>query len=141
MLPSPVIAGCARPFFLTACQVRQQVRVPHLALAVRAQSYNVGLTYIGADACEQVGTDKLGVSEVYTIYQNLSYLEWHEHEIDNMEGVEATCKYGDTFAVDTGAFIGRSPGDKWTVSNPGPESGKSSWWDPVNRQMKTELFD
>ena len=62
-------------------EVRQQVRVPHQALAVRFQSYNVDLTYIGADACEQVGTDKFGASEVYTIYQNLSYPELHKHTI------------------------------------------------------------
>jgi len=121
--------------------VRQKVRVPHQALATRFQSYNVGQTYTGADACEQVGTDKVGVSEVYTIYRNLSYPELHKHEVANMEGRVAKCKYGDTFAVDTGVFTGRSPGDKWTVANPGSESEKNLWWGPVNRQMKPELFD
>jgi len=105
------------------------------------RGYNVSETHIGGDACEKVGTDKLGVSEVYTIYRNLSYPELFKHEVANMEGVVAKAKYGDTFAVDTGVFTGRSPSDKWTVANPGSDSEKNFWWGPVNRKMKPKLFD
>merc|ERR1712176_287825 len=64
-----------------------------------------------------------------------------KHEVANMEGVVAKCKYGETFAVDTGVFTGRSPKDKWTVQNPGTDSDKNFWWGPVNRKMKPKLFD
>merc|ERR1712176_250049 len=64
-----------------------------------------------------------------------------KHEVANMEGVVAKCKYGETFAVDTGVFTGRSPKDKWTVQNPGTDSEKNFWWGPVNRPMKPKLFD
>ena len=117
------------------------MKTPHQALAVRSQSYNVGQTHAGADACEQVGTDRLGVMEVYAIYLHLSYPELHKHDVANMEVVVAKCKYGITFAVDTGALTGLSPGDKWTVSNPGSDSDKNLRWGPVNRSMKPEPFD
>ena len=50
-------------------------------------------------------------------------------------------KYGNTFAIDTGKFTGRSPSDKWIVKNIGSESEKNIWWGNVNQPTTPEVFD
>ena len=49
------------------------------------------------------------------------------------EGVVMNAKYGNTFAIDTGKFTGRSPNDKWIVKNIGSKSDKNIWWGSVNQ--------
>eukprot|EP00941_MAST-03F_sp_MAST-3F-sp1_P003962 g3962.t1 len=76
-----------------------------------------------------------------TIHHNLSYMELFEHEKKNNEGVVLNADYGETFAVDTGKFTGRSPKDKWIVKNIGSESDKNMWWGDVNQPTSPELYE
>ena len=92
-------------------------------------------------ACDSVGISALGIHNPETIHHNLSYPELFEHEKRNNEGVVVKAEYGDTFAVDTGKFTGRSPGDKWVVKNEGSESDKNLWWGSVNQPTTPEVFD
>ena len=78
--------------------------------------------------CEKVGISNLGITAPSTIHHNLSYKELFEHEQRNQEGTVMRCKYGETFAVDTGKFTGRSPKDKWIVQNVGSDSDANMWW-------------
>ena len=50
-------------------------------------------------------------------------------------------KYGNTFAIDTGKFTGRSPNDKWIVRNLGSESNNNIWWGNVNKPTTPGVFD
>jgi len=90
---------------------------------------------------DEVGITSLGVTNPTTIHHNLSYPELFEHEKRNDEGVVIKAKYGETFAVDTGKFTGRSPKDKWVVKNVGSESDANLWWGDVNQPTTPEVFD
>jgi phosphoenolpyruvate carboxykinase (ATP) len=70
-----------------------------------------------------------------TCFYNLSYEELYQHEVDNHEGVETA---NGTFSVDTGAFTGRSPNDKFFVDE--PSSNENLWWGPVNRKISNKTF-
>jgi len=91
--------------------------------------------------CQDVGIDVLGINNPTTIHRNLSYPDLFEHEQANKEGVVVKAKYGDTFAIDTGKFTGRSPKDKWIVKNIGSESDENLWWGDVNQPTTPEVFD
>lgn len=97
-------------------------------------------TVTGPQACSQVGIDKLGITGPTTVYKNLTYQELFDHEVANNEGEVASCKYGETFTVDTGKFTGRSPKDKWIVKNPGTESERLLDWGKVNQPTKPEVY-
>ena len=75
---------------------------------------------------KKVGIDSLGIVNPQAVHHNLSYPELFQHEKANKEGVVMNAKYGNTFAIDTGKFTGRSPSDKWIVKNIGSESEKIS---------------
>jgi len=66
---------------------------------------------------QDVGINSLGIINPSIIHHNLNYDELCKHEVKNNEGIIMKTKYGDTFAVDTGKFTGRSPKDKWIVKN------------------------
>ena len=70
----------------------------------------------------------------------MTYQELFEHEVANKEGVVASAEYGDTFAVDTGKFTGRSPKDKWLVLNEGSDSAKHVDWSNINQATTPEVF-
>ena len=97
-------------------------------------------TLVGPSACAEAGIDKLGITGPTTIYKNLTYQELFEHEVANKEGVVASAEYGDTFAVDTGKFTGRSPKDKWLVLNEGSDSAKHVDWNNINQATTPEVF-
>lgn len=103
--------------------------------------YNISKTYVGPNACDEVGISKLGINGPSTIYRNLSFKELFEKEVENKEGKVASAEYGDTFTVYTGKFTGRSPEDKWMVKNPGSESDKNMDWNKVNKATTPEVFD
>ena len=84
---------------------------------------------------------KLGIHKPSVVHHNLDYPSLFEHEVKNGEGVVMRAKWGDTFAVDTGKFTGRSPKDKWIVKTPGSESAKNIWWGEVNQPLPPEHFD
>ena len=69
-------------------------------------AYQVSQTIEGTDACQKIGLDKLGITNLTTLYRNLSYQELFDHEVKNNEGVVVKAEYGDTFAVGTGKFTG-----------------------------------
>lgn len=104
-------------------------------------SYNVSQTHQGTSSCEQVGIDKIGITNPTTIYRNMTYEEFFEHEQANNEGVVAKAEYGDSFAVSTGKFTGRSPKDKFVVFNPGSQSAENIDWNDINRPTSPEVFD
>jgi len=104
-------------------------------------TYNVARTVVGTDACLSVGLDKLGITNPTTIYRNLTFGELFEHEKANNEGVVAEAVYGETFAVDTGKFTGRSPKDKWVVYNEGSESAQNIDWNSINQPTTPEVYD
>jgi len=103
-------------------------------------TYNVSRTVEGTDACMKVGLDKLGITGITTLYRNLTYQQLYEHEQKNEEGVVAKAEYGDTFAVDTGKFTGRSPKDKFIVLNEGSESEANIDWNDINQPTTPEVF-
>jgi len=103
--------------------------------------YGVSQTVQGTDACLKVGLDKLGITGPSTIYRNLTFQELFEHEQANREGVVAKAEYGDTFAVDTGKYTGRSPKDRWIVKNPGSETEANIDWNDINQPTAPQVFD
>jgi hypothetical protein len=104
-------------------------------------SYHVSQTLQGIDACTKVGIDKIGITNPTTIFLNMTYKQIYEHEQANSEGDVATAEYGDTFAVSTGKFTGRSPNDKFVVFNPGTQSAENMDWNDINKQTTPEVFD
>ncbi|KAL3938097.1 MAG: hypothetical protein SGBAC_006926 [Bacillariaceae sp.] len=113
---------------------------PSLSAETR-DSYNISQNVEGTDACLKVGLDKLGITNPSMIHRNLTYQELYEHEQANDEGKVAKADYGDTFAVDTGKYTGRSPKDKWVVLNPGSESAEHVDWNDINQPCEPWVFD
>ncbi len=77
-----------------------------------------------------------GLDGIGEIFYNLSYDELHTHEIKNNEGVVSS---NGTFMVDTGIFTGRSPKDKYFVSQ--DPSKKYIAWGDTNFAIKKDIFD
>lgn len=121
-------------------QVAYKSSVAHQPQTSERDEYNVSKTLVGPTACSEAGIDKLGITSPTTIYKNLTYQELFEHEVANKEGVVASAEYGDTFAVDTGKFTGRSPKDKWLVLNEGSDSAKHVDWSNINQATTPEVF-
>jgi Phosphoenolpyruvate carboxykinase len=112
----------SRPCFSPPHQRQQlsfQSTVAAVAPAVSGRdAYQVSETLVGPDACHKVGLDSaFGMVGPTTIYRNLTYAELFEHEVRNNEGNVVAAEYGDTFAVDTGKYTGRSPKDRWIVKS------------------------
>jgi phosphoenolpyruvate carboxykinase (ATP) len=67
---------------------------------------------------------------------NLSPEELYAEALSRGEGKLAA---NEALVVSTGKFTGRSPKDKFIVSN--PNSFKNVWWGTVNREISAENFD
>ena len=65
-----------------------------------------------------------------------STAQLYEHAIRRGDGRIAQ---GGPLAVDTGVFTGRSPRDKYVVSEPGSEG--RIWWGEINQPLAEEKFD
>ncbi|MDX1295527.1 MAG: phosphoenolpyruvate carboxykinase (ATP) [Sulfurimonadaceae bacterium] len=80
--------------------------------------------------------EALGITNSGTIFHNLSYDELIDHELKNGE-----CHLADNGAtmVDTGIFTGRSPKDKYFVTQD-PSNQYIAWGD-VNKPVDKEVFD
>jgi len=80
--------------------------------------------------------EALGIKGTGTVYHNLSYDELIEHELKNNE-----CHLASSGAtmVDTGIFTGRSPKDKYFVSQ--EPSNQFIAWGDVNKPVSKEVFD
>lgn len=104
-------------------------------------NYDISETVEGSNSCSRIGLTSHGISNIKTIFHNLSFQELFEHEVANNEGRVAAAEYGDTFAIDTGKFTGRSPKDKWLVLNKGSESEGNIDWNSINQATTPEVFD
>jgi phosphoenolpyruvate carboxykinase (ATP) len=80
--------------------------------------------------------EALGITNSGTIFHNLSYDELIDHELKNGE-----CHLADNGAtmVDTGIFTGRSPKDKYFVSQ--DPSSKYIAWGDVNKPVDKGVFE
>ena len=103
-------------------------------------AYQVSETVQGTDACLRVGLNTLGITNPSTLFRNLTYPELFQHEQDNREGRVAKAEYGDTFAVDTGKYTGRSPKDRFIVLNPGSETAENIDWNNINQPTTPEVY-
>ena len=56
-----------------------------------------------------------------------------------MLGKEVVMAMNGATIVDTGAYTGRSPKDKYFVEE--PSSVDNLWWGPVNRPVDEAIFD
>ena len=92
-------------------------------------------------ATNEVGINSLGIINPSIIHHNLNHNELFKHEVQNNEGIIMKTKYGDTFAIDTGKFTGRSPKDKWIVKNINSESEQNIDWGNVNQPISNNIFD
>ena len=82
-------------------------------------------------ALEEYGLVNLG-----NIHWNLSPPELVEHALARREGKLAS---NGAFAATTGSYTGRTPKDKFIVSN--KEIAAKIWWGEINHPMKREQFD
>jgi len=93
---------------------------------------------------------KYGITDVTTIYHNLSYEELFKHETNpGLEGFErAFVTSTGAINVDTGIFTGRSPKDKYIVNE--QESREHIWWSapgrksdnkPISEAIWKDLYD
>ena len=85
---------------------------------------------------EQLGLNMLGLTNIKPIHRNLPVERLIEEGLLNGEVVMGM--NGATI-VDTGAYTGRSPNDKFFVEE--PSSVNNLWWGPVNRPVNESIFD
>ena len=78
----------------------------------------------------------LGITQDTNIYRNLPVESLIEETILNGEGVMGI---NGAVMVDTGAYTGRSPNDKFFVDE--PSTSDHLWWGPVNRKVDENVFN
>ena len=79
---------------------------------------------------------ELGIEQDTNIYRNLPVESIIEETLLNGEGVMGM---NGAVMVDTGAYTGRSPNDKYFVDE--PYSRDNLWWGPVNRKVGEDVFN
>ena len=84
----------------------------------------------------QLGLNALGLNDIKPIHRNLPIERLIEEGLLNGEVVMGM--NGATI-VDTGAYTGRSPNDKFFVEE--SSSINNLWWGPVNRPVHEAIFD
>lgn len=87
-----------------------------------------GTSTQGNRSVEDLGLDRIGITEAAAIFHNPSYEVLFEHETDPaLDGLErgVVTSFG-AVAVDTGDFTGRSPKDKYLVDE--DVSREYVWW-------------
>ena len=82
------------------------------------------------------GIEKHGITEAGTVYWNLPPARLHEMAVQRGEGV--TAADGPIVCL-TGPHTGRSPDDKFVVSDPSTDG--DIWWGNVNRRFDRERFE
>ncbi len=83
-----------------------------------------------------IGLDTHGLTNLKSIYWNLSTPALYEEALKRDEGIMA---HLGPLVVRTGQFTGRSPNDKFVVDE--PSSHDNIWWGKVNRPFSEENFD
>jgi phosphoenolpyruvate carboxykinase (ATP) len=82
------------------------------------------------------GIENHGIMEAGTVYWNLPPARLHEMAVQRGEGV--TAADGPIVCL-TGPHTGRSPNDKFVVSDPATDG--DIWWGDVNRKLDREKFE
>lgn len=82
------------------------------------------------------GLEDYGLVNLGTVHWNLSPAVLVEHALTRKEGMLAS---NGAFDATTGTHTGRSPKDKFIVSN--EEYAAKIWWGDVNRPMPRETFE
>jgi phosphoenolpyruvate carboxykinase (ATP) len=85
---------------------------------------------------EQLGLNTLGLNDIKPIHRNLPVERLIE---DGLLNGEVVMGMNGATIVDTGAYTGRSPKDKYFVEE--SSSVKNLWWGPVNRPIDEAIFD
>ena len=78
----------------------------------------------------------LGLTRPGKLYHNLPTARLYEEIIARGEGAIAQ---GGPMVVETGAYTGRSPNDKFIIREPSSEA--DIWWGSVNQPFEPEYFD
>ena len=82
------------------------------------------------------GLDRQGMRHIGAEHWNLSMPVLYEHAVRRCEGEVVA---GGSFSVNTGAFTGRTPRDKYIVEESGTE--KTVWWGNINQPVSPARFD
>ncbi len=82
------------------------------------------------------GIENHGITEAGTVYWNLPPARLHEMAVERGEGVTAA---GGPIVCITGPHTGRSPNDKFVVSDPSIDG--DIWWGDVNRKFDRAKLD
>src|SRR5450432_173212 len=77
-----------------------------------------------------------GLVNLGNVHWNLSPAVLIEHALAHKEGILAS---NGALTASTGSHTGRSPKDKFIVSN--EESAFKIWWGDINHPMRSELFE
>ncbi|MDG3003714.1 phosphoenolpyruvate carboxykinase (ATP) [Paludisphaera mucosa] len=89
-----------------------------------------------AEVVKTYGLDAQGITRKAPTHWNLAAPALYEHAVRRDEGLIA---HLGPFVVNTGAFTGRSPNDKFTVDEPG--SRGHIWWGEFNHPITEASFD
>ncbi len=81
------------------------------------------------------GLERQGMRHLGTVHWNQPATVLYEHAIRRGEGELA---FGGSFSVNTGAYTGRTPGDKYIVEEPGTKD--TVWWGKINQPVAPERF-
>ena len=85
---------------------------------------------------KKLGLNKLGITNIQNLYRNLSAKQLVRDIINNNEGILGMKGVA---MVDTGVYTGRSPNDRYIVSEPSSE--EKIWWGPVNQKITESIFN
>ena len=83
-----------------------------------------------------LGLDKLGLSDLKNVHRNLSVSKLVDDIVKNNEGLIGL---RGAAMVDTGIYTGRSPQDKYIVDE--DSSNEKLWWGPVNKKISEDIFN
>jgi len=84
----------------------------------------------------RVGLDKHGIDPAGTVIWNPTTSQLYTEALRRGHGALA---HGGPLVVDTGTFTGRSPKDKYVVTEPGSQD--RIWWGEINHPLAEDRFD
>jgi phosphoenolpyruvate carboxykinase (ATP) len=87
-------------------------------------------------AKSRFGLERQGMRHLGAVHWNQSMPVLYEHAVRRGEGEVAS---GGSFSVNTGAFTGRTPRDKYIVDEPGTK--ETVWWGNINQPIAPERFE
>jgi phosphoenolpyruvate carboxykinase (ATP) len=86
-------------------------------------------------AKSRFGLERQGMHHLGTIHWNQAAPVLYEHAVRRGEGELAS---GGSFSVNTGAFTGRTPRDRYIVEEPGTKD--TVWWGNINQPVAPDGF-